>query len=345
MCAACARSSSHRNHHRRDLRRRLQFERALLRHHVRRSRDDTDGVSCRGRRHGDPLRRWPMLARIDSGRGHREGRVRDPARRGCQGLGPGFPGHLSESAADRRRCGVRGVDRQGRRVRRSAGAVSICCSTCAAPPSSRACGRRCAQSQPVRRRPTPRSPIASAGRLPYARWRKRARRTRLRSRSRAIVSSVATARCPAAAGALSANVHCSSARGRGDRLHRSRPCRRRASPVGDNHRTCRRAGLEGGRGSAERSWLRFGRRAAHRQRMQSRVEVVPLEQGRAEGFSHGVGGTACEQACMRRRGRCVRVVSLMAGRHLDRRLTDLGLIAGGGRREDALPSGASKAPR
>ena len=57
----------------------LQLERPVLRRFARRARDDADQLSCRRRRHRDPLRHRGVLARLDSGRPERAGRVRDPA--------------------------------------------------------------------------------------------------------------------------------------------------------------------------------------------------------------------------------------------------------------------------
>ena len=121
----------------------------------------------------DPVRRGRMLARLDPRGRHRQGRLRDPARRRARGArarsegraspGPGSPGARrplstswpGSSASSRHRP-----------------AVSISRSTRAGPPSSSASGKRCARFRQARRRATPMSPSGSAPRRPGGRWRR-----------------------------------------------------------------------------------------------------------------------------------------------------------------------------
>ena len=86
--------------------------------------------------------------------------------------------------------------------------ASICRSTCAAPRSSSASGRRCGRSPPARRRATRRSRSGSARRRRCAPWRRRAGRIRSRWRSRATAWCGTTARCRAIAGASSGSARC-----------------------------------------------------------------------------------------------------------------------------------------
>src|SRR5882762_7606880 len=88
--------------------------------------------------------------------------------------------------------------------------VSIFRSTCAARPSNRGCGGRCARFRPARPPVTRKSPAASARQNRCARWRTLAPRTRLRSPFPAIGSCATTARSPAIAGASSASAPCSN---------------------------------------------------------------------------------------------------------------------------------------
>ena len=154
--ARARRARRRRDRHRGDLRRGLQLQRPLLRD----ASAELLGMTPtrfprRRRRRHHPLRGRRVLARLDPGRGNRQGRVRDPARRRSRRAGARPAGPLPEGAAHRRRHDVRAAGGQGRRLRRgAANSVSTCRSTCAAPRSSSACGRRCAKSRRARPRAT-----------------------------------------------------------------------------------------------------------------------------------------------------------------------------------------------
>ena len=105
----------------------------------------------------------PMLARRDPGRAERAWRLRDRARRRSRRAGARTAGPVSAGAADRRRR------RRSSSWWRAWSASSrrrawawTCRSTCAAPPSSSASGRRCARFRPAAPQAMPRSPSASA---------------------------------------------------------------------------------------------------------------------------------------------------------------------------------------
>ena len=203
----------------------------------RRARHDADRVPRRRRRH----RR--SASRSASARSARSS-VAQSERGVCAILLGDDPDALARDLqdrfpqrhADRRRRGVRALVAQGRRLRRGAGAsASTCRSTCAAPRSSSASGRRCAQ--------IPAGSTASYAEIAArigapeprrARWRRPAPPTRSRSRSRATASCAATARSPATAGASSASAALLDARRRmsrrrSDARQRDRRRRRGAS--------------------------------------------------------------------------------------------------------------------
>ena len=79
--ARAGRARAQQDRDRGDLRRRVQLQRALLRHLGEGPRHDPDGLSHRRRRRIDPLRRRRMLAGLDPRGRDRAGRLRDPARR------------------------------------------------------------------------------------------------------------------------------------------------------------------------------------------------------------------------------------------------------------------------
>ena len=100
----------------------------------------------RRRRHRDPLRDRRVLARLDPGRAQRARRLRDPARRRPGRAGARSAGPLPARRADRRRRRLRAAGwRRWSASSRRRGSGSTCRSTCAAPRSSSASGRRCAQ--------------------------------------------------------------------------------------------------------------------------------------------------------------------------------------------------------
>ena len=213
---ACGANLRRRDGHRSDLWRRLQLRRPLLRAGRPGARHDADALSRRRRRNRRSASRSAQCSLgailvAQSERGVCAISLGDDPRELARELQDRFP----QRQPDRRRRGVRAAGRatSWASSRRRASA-SICRSTCAAPRSSSACGRRCARSRRARRRAMPRSPSASARRNRCARWRRPAARTRWRSRSRAIASCAATARCPAIAGAWSASARCWSARRR-----------------------------------------------------------------------------------------------------------------------------------
>src|ERR687891_80650 len=72
-----------------------------------------------------------MLARRHPGRGLRQGRVRDPARRRPGRAGARSAGPLSEGTADRRRPRLRAAGRPGGGIRRGAGAGAGSAARCA----------------------------------------------------------------------------------------------------------------------------------------------------------------------------------------------------------------------
>ena len=150
---------SQRHGDRGDLRRRLQLQRPLLREVGRGAGHDADRAIAPAARTPTSASRSAQcsLGAILVAR-QRARRLRDPARRRSRRAGARSAGPLPARRADRRRRGVRAAGGAGRRLRRSArGSAWTCRSTCAAPRSSSASGRRCARSRPARPRATPRS--------------------------------------------------------------------------------------------------------------------------------------------------------------------------------------------
>ena len=163
--AARARGARPQRHgDRRDLRRRLQLQRPLLRGVERGAGHDADQLSRGRRQHRDPLRdrasaRSGAILVAASERGVCAILLGDdPGRAGARPAGP-----LPARAPDRRRRRASSSSwrRWSASSRRRAWA-STCRSTCAARRSSSACGRRCARSR--RARPTSYSELAQAHR-------------------------------------------------------------------------------------------------------------------------------------------------------------------------------------
>ena len=139
---------ANRHRHRGDLRRRLQFERPVLRRLVGPARHDADGVSRRRPRQRHPLRGRRVLARRDPGGGDRQGRLRDPVRRRSRRAGArprrtAFRRRSSSAATRRSSNSWPRWSASSKRRRKG----STCRSTFAAPPSSSGSGRRCAPSR------------------------------------------------------------------------------------------------------------------------------------------------------------------------------------------------------
>ena len=236
---------------------------------------------------------------LDPRRRQRPGRVRDPARRRTGSAGARPAGPVSEARLIGGDAGFEKLVAHGGRLRRGARrSVSISRSTSAAPRSSTGSGRRFGRSRPGRRPRTPRSPGASARRRPCGPSRKRARRTRSRSPSRAIAWCGATGRCRATAGASSASAPCST--GRPCRDDGGRPDRGRWTGARDRRptSTTRRArdrGVDAGarRVRRPRRRLRPGRRVPEADRdgaarlRAGRVQVLRLSASRRSSRSCG----------------------------------------------------------
>ena len=204
---------AHADGHRRHLRVGLQLQRPVLRRVGADARHDAIRLSRRRRERRDPLRGGRMLVGLDPGRPERPRGVRHlswattptPSRASCR-IASRVP-RSSVATPSSRRPWRRSSGSSNR-----LGSVSICRSTCKAPPFSSGSGRRSARSPPAGRRATPRSRVASARPGRCARWRTPVPPIISRSRSPATAWCATTADSRAIAGESSGSGRCWSAR-------------------------------------------------------------------------------------------------------------------------------------